>query len=132
MNIKDQIKRYKAGELNSREGLELLDMLLAQKTGMELKHRVDAEVERRALVRLSRDYTQIDISPEKQGAAIRDAYWVTASPHEWVWTTDQQANMARYVLWASQRIEAMKHIANGKPLLHEANISDQPRPTNGE
>ena len=30
MNIQDQIKRYKAGELNSREGLELLDAMLAQ------------------------------------------------------------------------------------------------------
>lgn len=30
MNIQDQIKRYKNGELNSREGLELLDALLAE------------------------------------------------------------------------------------------------------
>lgn len=80
------------------------------------------------LVRLGRDFTQIDISPEKRNAAIRDAYWVTASPHEWEWTNEQAANMARYVLWASQRIEAMKHIANGEPLLHEPNVRDEPRP----
>ena len=74
------------------------------------------------LVRLGREYTQIDISPEKRNAAISAAYWVTCSPCEWTWTDEQQAAMARYVLWASQRIEAMQHIASGKPLLHEPNV----------
>lgn len=71
------------------------------------------------LLRLARDYTQIDLSPENRSNAIRDAYWVTASRHEWEWTHNEQVNMARYVLWASQRIEAMQHVASGKPLLHD-------------
>jgi hypothetical protein len=80
------------------------------------------------LLRLDRQYTQIDISPELRNRAVRDAYWVTASPHEWVWTPEQQANMARYVLWASQRIEAMQHVASGLPLLHQpSTLSQQPQ-----
>ena len=80
-----------------------------------------------SLVRLGRDFTQIDIPPEKRSAAISAAYWVTCSPCEWTWTSEQQADMARYVLWASQRIEAMQHIASGKPLLHEPNAAGLPR-----
>lgn len=71
------------------------------------------------IIRLGRDFTQVHIPPEKRTAAIQAAYWVTASPCEWVWTPEQQADMARYVLWASQRMEAMQHIAEGLPLLHE-------------
>lgn len=81
----------------------------------------DSDLATGGLVRLSRDYTQISVSEATRSEAIKAAYWVTASPHEWVWTPDQQAAMARYVLWASQRIEAMQHIASGKPLLHEPN-----------
>lgn len=83
------------------------------------------------LVRLGRDFTQINVSPEKRSAAIRAAYWVTCSPCEWSWTDEQQADMARYVLWASQRIEAMQHVANGLPLLHEPNNPNQRTPEGG-
>jgi hypothetical protein len=71
------------------------------------------------LVRLSRDYTQCGLSAKARNNAVRDAHWVTASPHEWVWTPEQQANMARYVLWASQRLEAIRQLAAATPLLHE-------------
>lgn len=71
------------------------------------------------LLRLSRSYSQIDMVKELRSRAIKDAYWRTCSPHEWTWTRDQMANMALYILWASQRIEAMQHVAEGKPLLHE-------------
>ncbi len=100
---------------------------MATKTGQTHEQRSDSDVASGLLVRLSRDYTQIHVSEPDRSEAIKAAYWVTASPHEWVWTPDQQAKMARYVLWASQRIEAMQHIADGKPLLHEPNNRHQPR-----
>lgn len=99
----------------------------ALKTGQKLKQKIDDEMEKRfmeawpSLLYLGRNFTQINVSEGDRSEAIKAAYWVTASPHEWVWTPDQQAKMARYVLWASQRIEAMQHIANGQPLLHEPN-----------
>jgi hypothetical protein len=34
-------------------------------------------------------------------AALDAAIWVTASPHEWVWTQEQQVAMARYCLMAT-------------------------------
>lgn len=80
-----------------------------------------------SLLCLGRNFTQINVSEADRSEAIKAAYWVTASPHEWVWTPDQQEKMARYVLWASQRIEAMQHIASGQPLLHEPNIGYEPR-----
>lgn len=38
--------------------------------------------------------------------ALNAAAWVTASPHEWTWTHDQQVAMARYCLLASTVIGA--------------------------
>lgn len=42
-------------------------------------------------------------STEKE--ALDAAIWVTASPHEWVWTHDQQVAMARYCLEAARRLD---------------------------
>ncbi len=73
-----------------------------------------------SLVHLSRNFTQIHVTPEIRTAAIQSAYWVTASPHEWVWKPEEQANMARYVLWASQRLEVLEQLARlDQPLTHE-------------
>lgn len=46
-----------------------------------------------------------EIPAEHARAALDAAIWVTCSPHEWVWTHDQQIAMARYC------IEAAKHLA---------------------
>lgn len=72
------------------------------------------------MINLSREFTQVRLAKKERSEAIEAAYWVTASPHEWVWTQEQQAAMARYCLWASQRIEAINELAGGADLLHEA------------
>lgn len=41
------------------------------------------------------------MSKENNKAALDAAIWVTASPHEWVWTQEQQVAMARYCILAS-------------------------------
>lgn len=41
------------------------------------------------------------MSAETVKTALEAAIWVTASPHEWKWTTEQQAAMARYCLLAT-------------------------------
>lgn len=71
------------------------------------------------ILRLSRNYTQLQPSEKTRKSAIDAAFWVTASPHEWVWTPEQQEHMARYVLWAHQRLSALLQIANEEPLTHE-------------
>lgn len=71
------------------------------------------------LVRLSSSFTQIEMFPLDRDAAVRDAHFRTLSPNEWTWTPWQQARMALYVLWASQRIAAMRYLAEGRALEHE-------------
>jgi hypothetical protein len=48
--------------------------------------------------------------------AIQTAMWRTASPHEWEWTEADQANMALYVLWATQRLDQIEKLAKGEPI----------------
>jgi hypothetical protein len=71
------------------------------------------------LVRLGKNYTQIQMSPEARKRAVEAAHWRTCSPHEWTWTSEQQADMALYVLWASQRLEMIGRLADGSPVTHE-------------
>ena len=71
------------------------------------------------LVRLSSSFTQIEMDPLDRDAAVRDAHFRTLSPHEWTWTPWQQARMALYVLWAAQRIAAIRYLAEGRALEHE-------------
>lgn len=40
--------------------------------------------------------------------ALNAAIWVTASPHEWVWTQEQQVAMARYCMDASKRLSDIR------------------------
>jgi hypothetical protein len=72
-----------------------------------------------AVVVLSKDKTQIHVDLETRTKAIQAAYWVTASPHEWVWTPEQQVAMAQYVLWASQRLDAFRQLSEQAQLRHE-------------
>lgn len=41
-------------------------------------------------------------------AALDAAIWVTCSPHEWVWTNEQQVAMARYCLVAVDQLIGWK------------------------
>lgn len=63
------------------------------------------------IVVLHPDYTEFNPTEADKLRAVEAAYWVTASPHEWKWTSDQQIAMARYVLWASQKLQAIRQIA---------------------
>lgn len=65
------------------------------------------------IVHLASDQSTVPLTAEDQARALDVAYWVTASPHEWTWTPREQALMARYCLWAHQRLAAIKQIADG-------------------
>lgn len=65
------------------------------------------------IVSLASEQTSAEMSPEDRRVAIDAATWVTCSPHEWRWTPRQQELMARYVLWAHQRLAGIKQLADG-------------------
>lgn len=65
------------------------------------------------IVHLAPDQTSVDLSPEDRKEALQVALWSTASPHEWGWSPRQQALMARYCLWAHQRLAAIGQLADG-------------------
>lgn len=71
------------------------------------------------MILLTSKITQMRMPEEDRNEAIEAAMFVTMSTHEWEWTADQQAKMARYTLWATQRLNAIKHISDGKELPHE-------------
>lgn len=47
---------------------------------------------------------QIMTFKELSEVAIGAAMWVTCSPHEWVWTHEQQIAMAHFTLEAAKRL----------------------------
>jgi hypothetical protein len=71
------------------------------------------------LVKLGHGFTQVNMPIEARQKVVESAMWVTCSPHEWTWTGDEQAAMARYCLWASQRLEMINGIAAGDLVTHE-------------
>ena len=62
--------------------------------------------------------TRTAMSDKELQDAVDAAIWVTCSPHEWVWTRDQQVAMAHYVLYASQRLGIIKRIADNEAMDH--------------
>lgn len=76
------------------------------------------------LVRLGRDFTLIQMSAAERSDALQAAYWRTCSPHEWVWSPNQQAAMALYCLWAAQRLEMLADIATGKVIQRETSADE--------
>lgn len=71
------------------------------------------------VVRLDRGQTRVTMSRNERQKAIKSAFWVTCSPCEYKWTDEQAAEMARYVLWAHQRLSAIEQCASGE-LANEA------------
>jgi len=67
---------------------------------------------------LPENQTKIDLTESERQDVLKSAIWVTCSPHEWQWTTDEQAAMARYCLWATQRLDMIQRIALGQELHH--------------
>jgi len=68
------------------------------------------------VVVLHPEQTYVRLDEEARTAAVEAAFWVTASPHEWEWSLDAQAAMARYVLWAYQRLSAIHQLSSGADL----------------
>lgn len=62
------------------------------------------------IIALREGITRIQMSEEALNAAKDAAMWVTASPHEWKWSIEDQVLMARYVLWAYQRLLAISDL----------------------
>jgi len=62
--------------------------------------------------------TQVNMPAQLRQQAVEAALWVTASPCEWTWTAEQQELMARYCLWAAQRLACIKDLAVGRVLGH--------------
>lgn len=77
------------------------------------------KAESSTLVRVGRGFTQVYMSKEDRHAAVEAAHWRTCSPVEWTWSPNQQALMAMYCLWASQRLAMIQDISGGKELVHE-------------
>ncbi len=65
------------------------------------------------IVHLASDQTDVGLHPGQRLEALQAAIWVTCSPHEHTWSLDEQALMARYCLWAHQRLAAVGQLANG-------------------
>lgn len=66
-----------------------------------------------SIVQLCPDQTQVNLPEDERREAINAAFWVTCSVHEHAWTDKQAAQMARYVLWAHQRLSAIEQCVSG-------------------
>ena len=63
------------------------------------------------------EQSDVSLGDGARSQVIDLAFRLTMSPHEWTWTQHEQVLMARYVLWAHQRLSAIKQLADG-PLVH--------------
>lgn len=71
---------------------------------------VDRQPAKQQIVMLHNSQSMVGMNTETDQAAFEAAYFVTMSPHKWEWTTEQQVAMARYVLWAHQRLSAIAQL----------------------
>lgn len=62
------------------------------------------------IVALHDSQAPIRMTANEQESALNAAIWVTASSHEHAWSQEHQAQMARYVLWAHQRLAAVAQV----------------------
>ena len=69
-----------------------------------------------------------EITKEKLAReAISAAQWVTASPHEWQWTPEQQVAMARYVMQSSYELSLWQWLTDNNLVMSENAIVGAPR-----
>lgn len=73
----------------------------------------------RQTVSLHSEQTQLNGGYSRRRDAIEAAFLITLSPHEHVWTVEQQRAMAEYCLWAHQRISAVRQCVDEETLSHE-------------
>jgi hypothetical protein len=76
------------------------------------------EEERMNRLLLPEGQTKVGVTDDEREEAVKAALYVTLSPHEWEWTPYQQEMMARYCLWASQRLWMIERIAAGVEMYH--------------
>ena len=67
---------------------------------------------RTPIVVLDSSQTRVEMNETCELDAVRAAYYLTLSPHEWQWTQAQQESMANYVLWACQRLSAIRQLGD--------------------
>ena len=75
----------------------------------------------RPVVCLSKSQAKVAIDDETARRALNAAFWATCSPHECQWSKADQEAMARYVLWACQRLSAIEDCLKPDGLQYEAN-----------
>jgi hypothetical protein len=63
----------------------------------------------------------------KDEEALSAAHWVTASPHEWKWTHEQQVAMARYCVGASSRLALWDWLTEMRCMVQENSDVNGPR-----
>lgn len=76
-----------------------------------------------SVVAISQTQTQLHFDAERRKRVVEAAHWVTASSHEWEWTPEMQAEMARFCLWAEQRLAAIEQCLQMNDLKHESDNS---------
>ncbi len=75
---------------------------------------MDIEKHKRPVVQFADDQTDLSMSDADRELAIHVAMRATASPHEHVWTPAEQSLLARYALWATQRLDGIRQLAAGE------------------
>lgn len=69
----------------------------------------------------------LTLKPETRKSAIDAAVWVTASPHEWEWTHEQQVAMARMCCWSSRVLSDLNKLCSQYACtIQESSIIDDP------
>jgi len=56
-----------------------------------------------------------EMDPQQRKEALDSAFVRSLSPCEWTWTKDQQELMARYCLWAAQRLGVINELTGLAP-----------------
>ena len=73
----------------------------------------------REIVNLSNERTQVGpLTPGQRLEALRLALRVTQSPHEHTWTDEEAATMSHFIMWASQRLNAISQLVKSDDLKH--------------
>ncbi|MCF8104337.1 MAG: hypothetical protein K9K64_02535 [Desulfohalobiaceae bacterium] len=71
-----------------------------------------------AIVGLRRHLTHLPLDKTLRDQAIFAAQRILLCPHEREWTQQEQELLARYCLWAAQRLEAIRQVSAGLDIRH--------------
>lgn len=73
------------------------------------------------VVCLAPSQTKLWLDDDGEERAVAAAYYATLSPHEWRWSHEEQLAMARYILWAKQRLDAVRQLVTVPDLARVGN-----------